>query len=125
MPQSDQPTQLILVRHGQSVGNVAAEAALRDKLERIDVPARDPDVTLSELGREQAEAVGRWLAALPEDERPEVLWTSPYQRARETADVALDTAGLEIDRRVDERLRGLVRVETRLVVRSHRRRGST
>ncbi|QBX55576.1 histidine phosphatase family protein [Nocardioides seonyuensis] len=105
MPQSDQPTQLILVRHGQSVGNVAAEAAMRDKLEQIDVPARDPDVTLSDLGREQAEAVGRWLADLPEDERPEVLWTSPYRRARETAEVALGVAGLEIGRRVDERLR--------------------
>ena len=105
MPQHDQSTQLILVRHGQSEGNVAAEAAQRDGLERIDVPARDPDVTLSETGREQASAVGRWLAALPEDQRPEVVWSSPYRRARETAEVALEVAGLAIDQRVDERLR--------------------
>lgn len=105
MPQHDQSTQLILVRHGQSEGNVAAEAAQRDGLERIDVPARDPDVTLSETGREQAAAIGRWLSALPADQRPEVVWSSPYRRARETAEVALEVAGLDLDQRVDERLR--------------------
>ena len=101
----DQITQLILLRHGQSEGNVAAEAAQRDDLERIDVPARDPDVMLSDTGRQQAEAVGRWLAALGEAERPEIVWTSPYRRARQTAEIALEVAGLDIDLRVDERLR--------------------
>ena len=105
MPPGDRPTQLILVRHGQSEGNVAAEAAQRDDLEHIDVPARDADVTLSAIGRDQSAAVGRWLRALDEDERPEVLWTSPYRRARETAEIALEVAGLELDQRVDERLR--------------------
>lgn len=105
MPPPQQAMQLILVRHGQSEGNVAAEAAQRDELERIDVPARDPDVALSATGREQAAAVGRWLAALPEDERPEVVWTSPYRRARETAEVLLEVADLQMDQRVDERLR--------------------
>ena len=105
MSEPDQRTQLILVRHGQSEGNVAAEAADRDELEQIDVPARDPDVVLSGTGRDQAAAVGRWLASLPPDEQPEVLWTSPYRRARETAEIALEVAGLEIAHRVDERLR--------------------
>ena len=59
-------TQIILVRHGQSQGNVAAELAQREHLERIDVPARDPDIELSDLGREQAQAVGRWLSRLGE-----------------------------------------------------------
>ena len=103
--QRDRPTRLILVRHGQSEGNVAAEAAQRDALDRIDVPSRDPDVVLSSTGRDQAAAVGRWLGSLDEDERPDVVWTSPYRRARETADIALDVAGLEIGRRLDERLR--------------------
>ena len=62
-------TQLILVRHGQSEGNVAAEQAQREHLDRIDVPARDPDVVLSETGQRQADAVGRWLTDLSEDER--------------------------------------------------------
>lgn len=105
MPQPEKPIQLILVRHGQSEGNVAAEAAQRDDLERIDVPARDPDVSLSATGREQAAAVGRWMAALAEDEQPEIVWSSPYRRARETAEVALEVAGLALDQRVDERLR--------------------
>lgn len=100
-----QRTQLILLRHGQSEGNVAAEAADRDALEEIDVPARDPDVVLSGTGRDQAAAVGRWLGSLAPDEQPEVLWTSPYRRARETAEIALEVAGLDIARRVDERLR--------------------
>lgn len=97
--------QLILVRHGQSVGNVAAEAADRDRLDRIDVPARDPDVVLSRTGEEQARAVGNWLSGLPEAERPEIVWTSPYRRARQTAQIALQVADCDLDFRVDERLR--------------------
>lgn len=97
--------ELFLVRHGQSLGNVAAEAAQRDGLERIDVPARDPDVELSDLGKEQAAAVGTWLSQLPEDERPEVVWSSPFLRARETARIALEASDIEIDQRIDERLR--------------------
>ena len=97
--------ELILVRHGQSEGNVAAEAADRDRLHEIDVPARDPDVVLSETGRRQAEAVGNWLTAVAEDERPEVVWSSPYRRARETAEIALEVCGARLDLRVDERLR--------------------
>ena len=89
----DQVT-LVLVRHGQSEGNVAAEAALRDDLERIDVPVRDPDIELSELGRRQAAAVGTWLAKQPADDQPDITWTSPYRRARQTGQIALDEASL-------------------------------
>lgn len=98
-------TRIILVRHGQSEGNIAAERAAADKLERIDVPARDPDVDLSDLGRQQARAVGAWLNQLPEGEKPAVLWSSPYQRARQTAELALDVAHHRLDMLVDERLR--------------------
>ncbi len=97
--------ELILVRHGQSEGNVAAEAADRDRLHEIDVPARDPDVVLSETGRRQAEALGHWLASQPEEERPEGVWSSPYRRARETAEIALEVCDARLDMRVDERLR--------------------
>lgn len=97
--------ELLLVRHGQSLGNVAAEAAARNNLERIDVPARDADVELSDLGRQQAAAVGTYLADLPEGGRPQVVWTSPFVRARTTAEIALEAAGIECDYRVDERLR--------------------
>ena len=37
---------------------------------------------LSELGHRQADALGHWFAALPEDERPEVVLVSPYVRAQ-------------------------------------------
>lgn len=98
-------TRIILVRHGQSEGNVAAERALAEELESIDVPARDPDIQLSQLGREQAQALGQWLADLPRDEAPDLLWTSPYRRARQTAEIAGSQAALQLEARVDERLR--------------------
>jgi broad specificity phosphatase PhoE len=97
--------ELLLVRHGESEGNLAAAEANARRAEEIDVPARDPDVRLSELGRSQAEAVGTALAALPPHERPEVLACSPYLRARETAALACESAGLLLPVHVDERLR--------------------
>lgn len=97
--------ELILVRHGQSEGNVAAEAADRERLAQIDVPARDPDVVLSATGRQQAEALGRWLEQQSADERPGIVWTSPYRRARETAEIALQVCDARVRFRVDERLR--------------------
>jgi probable phosphoglycerate mutase len=92
-----------VVRHGQSTGNVTAQQAETDGLELIDIPERDADVPLSETGREQAEAVGRWLADLPFDERPEIAVVSPYLRTRQTAELAL--AGSGVPAIVDERLR--------------------
>lgn len=78
--------ELILVRHGQSEGNVAAEKAQRDAVERIDVPARDPDVVLSETGREQAAAVGRWLQGLSAEERPGIVDEPLPSGARDCGD---------------------------------------
>lgn len=91
-----------VVRHGQSTGNVIAQEAETGGLEVIDIPERDADVPLSETGREQAQAVGRWLARL-HDERPEIAVVSPYLRARQTAELALAGTGIEMV--VDERLR--------------------
>ena len=97
--------ELLLVRHGESEGNLAAARANADGVEVIDVPARDPDVELSDLGREQAAALGAALESLPPGERPEVLVCSPYVRARETARIACEAAGLDLPELVDERLR--------------------
>jgi probable phosphoglycerate mutase len=72
------PERMWLVRHGQSQGNVARDAADEAGLAMIDIELRDVDVPLSELGFQQAEATGRWFAALPENERPEVILSSPY-----------------------------------------------
>ena len=104
-PDAPWPETLWVVRHGQSAGNVALEEAEAQGLERLDLHHRDVDVPLSELGERQAEALGRWIAEQPEDARPTVVWTSPYVRARQTADIALKAAGLDLPRVVDERLR--------------------
>ncbi len=102
------PAKLWIVRHGQSAGNVARDAADAAGHSMIDLDIRDVDVPLSELGAEQAAAVGRWFASLPEDERPEVILASPYLRARETARTICEAGGATGEARpplVDERLR--------------------
>ena len=74
----------------------------------IDILVRDVDVPLSELGRKQASAVGRWFASLPEEERPEIVLSSPYIRARETAELICKAGGTAPDSKgpvIDERLR--------------------
>src|SRR4051794_37538196 len=97
--------ELILVRHGESEGNVAREAAEQAEAELIDIGQRDADVALSTTGTEQAVALGRWLAELPADRRPTQAWSSPYRRAQQTAELALQQATMPPALRVDERLR--------------------
>ena len=88
------PDRLWLVRHGQSQGNVARDAAHEAGLSIIDLDIRDVDVPLSDLGHRQAEATGRWFASLPEAERPEVIISSPYIRARQTAEILCAELGI-------------------------------
>lgn len=102
------PAKLWIVRHGQSAGNVAREAADAAGLGEIDLKIRDVDVPLSTLGHAQAAALGRWFAAMPERERPEVILSSPYLRAHQTAKAICEARGATGDARpplVDERLR--------------------
>ncbi len=81
------PATLWLVRHGESAGNVAREAADATGLEIIDIDVRDVDVPLSPLGELQAVALGKWFARMPEDARPNVVLSSPYKRALRTAEL--------------------------------------
>jgi broad specificity phosphatase PhoE len=102
------PQTLWVVRHGQSAGNVARDAAEAAGLAMIDIEERDIDTPLSELGQRQARALGEWFGRLPDARRPEVLLCSPYVRARQTAKLVLETSGLKdggVRLRVDERLR--------------------
>jgi broad specificity phosphatase PhoE len=102
------PRTLWIVRHGQSAGNVARDAAEAAGLSMIEIAERDIDVPLSELGREQARALGRWFGALPPPRRPQVILSSPYVRARQTTRLLMDAAGLDarqVRLRMDERLR--------------------
>lgn len=99
------PSVLWLVRHGQSAGNVARDAAQAEGAHRIPLTLRDVDVPLSDLGREQAASLGKWFAQ--RDERPEVLLASPYVRARQTAEIFRANGGCAPDEPIctDERLR--------------------
>ena len=97
--------ELVLVRHGESRGNVAAAAAQEADAEVIEVGQRDADVPLSDVGQDQARALGTGLRALLSDERPTLVWSSPYVRARQTAELSLAAAGEERPVWVDERLR--------------------
>ena len=102
------PKRLWLVRHGQSQGNVARDAAHEAGLAVIAIELRDVDVPLSELGHQQADATGRWFAALPEDQKPEVILASPYIRAKQTAEAICKAGGLAGVAKptvLDERLR--------------------
>ena len=74
------PDRLWVVRHGESVGNLARQQAKKAGLPALNLDLRDPDVPLSDLGREQAQALGRWFGALPPAEQPEVVLVSPYDR---------------------------------------------
>jgi broad specificity phosphatase PhoE len=99
-----EPATLWLVRHGQSEGNVIRAAAAPDA-EVLDIPDRDMDVALSALGERQAAALGEWLLEQPAEQQPDVLVSSPYRRAADTASAVLRTAGLEREIILDERLR--------------------
>ncbi len=71
--------ELVLIRHGLPV-----------REEKTDGSSADPP--LSAEGRDQAEAVGRWLA----DERFDALYASPLRRARETAAPLASLQRLEV-----------------------------
>lgn len=93
------------MRHGESEGNLAAAQAHAAGAEEIAVASRDADVDLTDLGRQQAVALGEALAAMGPKTRPEAVSCSTYLRARETARLACRAADIDLDLRVDERLR--------------------
>lgn len=100
------PAALWLVRHGESEGNVANALARKNRALHLELDVNDIDVALTPTGTTQAEALGRWLGALPPERQPTTAVVSPYLRARQTAQVALRTARLEsLPVIVDERLR--------------------
>lgn len=72
--------RLILIRHGQTTSNVA------DVLDTA-----EPGADLTELGRQQAQAVPRSLA----DERIDVVYASTLVRTQQTAQPLLDQRHVE------------------------------
>ncbi|MFI8187482.1 histidine phosphatase family protein [Streptomyces sp. NPDC085946] len=80
-------TTLLLARHGQTVWHAENRYA------------GVSDIALTDTGRAQAEALGRWIAAHPVD----AVWTSPLSRATATADPACRALGLTPHREPDLR----------------------
>lgn len=120
------PERLWIVRHGESAGNVARDQAHAAGLGRIELAERDVDVPLSALGEQQADALGRWFAAQPELERPEIVLSSPYERAKHTALRVEALGGLApgaviqcVDERLREREFGILDRLTSLGIREH------
>jgi broad specificity phosphatase PhoE len=100
------PAYLWLVRHGESLANVARTAVVGSDLHEVDLAHRDVDVPLSERGERQAIALGRWFGERPERERPTVVVASPYARAVRTAELIVEAGGIACgELRLDERLR--------------------
>ncbi|WP_194722950.1 histidine phosphatase family protein [Noviherbaspirillum malthae] len=108
MPEQKWPQTIWIVRHGQSAGNVARDEAEAAGLPLIDIATRDIDTPLSALGEQQADALGHWFGQLPPDQQPNVVLCSSYVRARRTAEIAMQAAGIDLDDitfNADERLR--------------------
>jgi broad specificity phosphatase PhoE len=98
--------EIWLVRHGESTANIAAAEAEADGLEEIAVDHRDADVPLSELGRRQAEALGRELVSRGIGPDRTAVLVSPYRRAQETFRIAAEAADVAaLSTGTDERLR--------------------
>lgn len=106
--------ELWLVRHGESIANVAATHAEREGHDKIFIDIRDADVPLSETGAEQAEALGTWFA--PHRASIDGYWVSPYLRARDTLVIALGTDAhprMVVDERLRDRELGILDLLTR------------
>lgn len=93
MPEQKWPDRLWIVRHGQSAGNVARDAAEEAGLPRIDIATRDADAPLSMLGKVQSEALGAWFRQMVAAERPTVVLSSPYARSMQTAQIVVAEMG--------------------------------
>ena len=102
------PQRLWIVRHGQSAGNVARDAAESARATWIDLATRDVDTPLSALGERQARALGAWFGGLPDDRRPTVVLSSPYVRSMRSAELIVESVvpgAVRLAPIADERLR--------------------
>jgi len=77
---------LLLIRHGEN-----------DYLKQNKMPGHIPGIHLNKRGREQAEELARTLSRLP----IKAIYSSPLERAVETAEPLAKSLGLEIQLRPD------------------------
>ncbi|KAI9016813.1 alpha-ribazole phosphatase [Hyaloraphidium curvatum] len=78
------PREIILLRHGESEGNISPEA-----MEKVP----DYRMPLTAAGRAQARAAGEEVGARVRPGERICLWCSPYERTRQTADAVLEALG--------------------------------
>lgn len=97
------PSELYIIRHGESEANVANAAAIAAGDLELAPTGPDRDVTLSPRGISQAKALGGWLKSVAPP--PATFICSPYRRCTETASIAIDTSGRSIPVQTDDRLR--------------------
>ncbi len=103
-PQTENwPEHIWIVRHGESAGNVARREAMAQGHHEIALDTRDMDVPLSPLGERQSTAVGDWFRENAEP--PDAILSSPYLRARATAEFLKKAAAWDVPIIEDERLR--------------------
>jgi broad specificity phosphatase PhoE len=88
------PKSLFLIRHGESIGNVALNAAKQGNLDYFTdsfINTPDTEWKLSVTGRKQSAAIGAWLTQNIEEvdksanTNGRFYYVSPLRRTRETA----------------------------------------
>jgi broad specificity phosphatase PhoE len=82
----DGPARFWFMRHGESSGNVKG------------VPQGTTEHPLTDTGRDQARKAGAWLRG----QKIDIIVSSPLSRARETAEIVADSAGVGSPIIVDE-----------------------
>jgi broad specificity phosphatase PhoE len=96
------PASIVIVRHGESEQNLVLDledaGEERAKLRGI----RNADIKLTDEGERQAAQTGAFLAKMP---RFDVIFYSPYARARATAEKIRDALGYDVKLVEDHRLR--------------------
>src|SRR5260370_13240241 len=97
-------SNLVLVRHGESVRNLAKAKAEAKKLESYGDGTRDMDVELTDLGQRQARKTGERIRqylgfAFQRG------FASPYRRTVQTAELVLAGRGDSVKTVLEERVR--------------------
>lgn len=97
--------RIVLLRHSESIANVASANGERLGHDRILSDYRDADVPLSERGIDQAKALALWWHSGARSPGDSTNFTSPYLRARQTLEIGLSLSAEDELVMIDERLR--------------------
>ena len=96
------PSQLLILRHGESERNVAKDHAKSKGAHSYGSGLRDLDTSLTEKGHQQARTTGEHLA---KDYALDAVFCSPYLRTTQTAEEILGQLGNKPALICEERIR--------------------